>query len=308
MTKMNPAKYPIVSIIVPCYNQAQYLPMTLDSVIAQTFDNWECIIVNDGATDNTENVALTYCNKDSRFVYYKQENKGLSAARNVGIRLSKGDYLQFLDSDDILAPQKLEKQVAIMQDSVVDVCTCHHDMFNDEDFENRYTYPLSEARQNFTIKDLSTTFLITPHDSLCKKCFLEEHNITFVEKLRSIEDWLFYATLIVKGAKFVEINEILAHYRIHQDSMSKQQKTMCVSSIQAAFYLYDLIPQDSREEYIQYESVRQIDRILLLMQYKYWSRYRDPIDFKLGNALLKPFRIIKKILRIVKHNHNYENM
>ena len=85
---------PKVSVIVPCYNQAQFLAETLDSVLAQTHENWECIIVNDGSTDNTETVAMDYCDRDKRFVYLKKENGGLSSARNAGLDIAQGDYVQ----------------------------------------------------------------------------------------------------------------------------------------------------------------------------------------------------------------------
>ena len=83
----------LVSIIVPCYNQAQYLPETLQSVLDQTYTNWECIIVNDGSPDATEAVAQEWCEKDHRFIYLKKENGGLSSARNAGLKIAKGDYI-----------------------------------------------------------------------------------------------------------------------------------------------------------------------------------------------------------------------
>ena len=104
-----------ISIIVPCYNQAQYLDECLQSVLDQTFQNWECIIVNDGSPDNTEEVANTWLQKDSRFKYFSQENKGVSAARNLGIGRAEGKYIQFLDGDDILQPRKLEYQIEILE-------------------------------------------------------------------------------------------------------------------------------------------------------------------------------------------------
>ncbi|GAT62863.1 glycosyltransferase family 2 protein [Paludibacter jiangxiensis] len=108
---MQISTYPLISIIVPCYNQAQYLPEALDSVLAQTYTNWECIIVNDGSPDNTEEVAKIYCNKDSRFKYIFKENGGLSSARNFGFQFAGGEYLQFLDCDDILSSNKLQLQI-----------------------------------------------------------------------------------------------------------------------------------------------------------------------------------------------------
>ena len=96
---------PTLSIIVPCYNQAEYLPETLDSVLRQTFQDWECIVVNDGSPDNTSQVANRYVELDSRFKLVESENKGLSGARNTGIRASSGQFILPLDSDDIIMPQ-----------------------------------------------------------------------------------------------------------------------------------------------------------------------------------------------------------
>ena len=93
----------IVSIIVPCYNYAALFREALDSVLAQTYDDWECIIVNDGSTDDTEEIALQYCQKDERFIYFYKENGGHSSARNYGIKKSKGEYILPLDPDDKIA-------------------------------------------------------------------------------------------------------------------------------------------------------------------------------------------------------------
>lgn len=100
---------PIISIIVPCYNQAQFLDECLQSVMDQTFQNWECIIVNDGSPDHTEEIAYLWKEKDSRFKYIYQENKGVSAARNNGIKNAKGEWILPLDGDDKIGKQYLEK-------------------------------------------------------------------------------------------------------------------------------------------------------------------------------------------------------
>ncbi len=94
----------LVSIVVPCYNQAHFLDETLQSVLDQSYSNWECIIVNDGSPDNTEDIAKQWCNKDYRFTYLYKENGGLCSARNAGISISKGEFILPLDSDDIIAP------------------------------------------------------------------------------------------------------------------------------------------------------------------------------------------------------------
>ncbi|MFC7670076.1 glycosyltransferase family 2 protein [Hymenobacter humi] len=104
----------LVSIIIPCYNYGWLLAETLDSVLAQTYQQWECIIIDDGSTDTTRVVATSYQARDSRFRYVYQPNGGLSAARNHGLQAATGEYIQFLDADDLLLPQKLELQVALL--------------------------------------------------------------------------------------------------------------------------------------------------------------------------------------------------
>lgn len=107
----------LVSIIVPCYNQANYLQEALDSVLKQSYEYWECIIVNDGSPDNTEEVALEWCAKDARFRYLYKENGGLVDARNRGIRESIGRWIFPLDSDNCLAPDYLKLAVEVIENN-----------------------------------------------------------------------------------------------------------------------------------------------------------------------------------------------
>ncbi|RKE97988.1 glycosyltransferase family 2 protein [Ichthyenterobacterium magnum] len=107
---------PLVSIVIPTYNRAHTIGQTLDSVLAQTYQNWECLVVDDGSTDATANLLDLYCKKDSRFQYYKrpaQRPKGANACRNYGFELSRGSYIVFLDSDDLLAKNCIETRVLV---------------------------------------------------------------------------------------------------------------------------------------------------------------------------------------------------
>ena len=111
-------KEPLVSVIIPTYNRALLIGETLDSVLAQTYQNWECIIVDDGSSDNTDKVVSEYVQKDSRFIIiYRPEKKlkGASPCRNFGFTNSKGDYVIFLDSDDWLLPHCLMDRVSFMK-------------------------------------------------------------------------------------------------------------------------------------------------------------------------------------------------
>ncbi len=106
----------MVSIIIPCYNAAGLLSETLDNVLQQTYSDWECLLIDDGSTDNTKEVTEYYIGKDSRFSYYYQNNAGPSAARNTGIKKARGDFYQFIDSDDFIQKEKLKRQIEVFSE------------------------------------------------------------------------------------------------------------------------------------------------------------------------------------------------
>ena len=106
---------PLISVIVPCYNQAQYMDESLQSVLDHSYQNWECIIVNDGSHDNTEVVGLKWQGKDERFVYVHKKNGGLCSARNYGIELAKGKYILPLDCDDKITKEYIKLGLQIIE-------------------------------------------------------------------------------------------------------------------------------------------------------------------------------------------------
>ncbi|OBX21232.1 hypothetical protein A9996_07590 [Gelidibacter algens] len=138
---------PLISIIIPTYNRAYIISETLDSIIAQTYAYWECIVVDDGSDDNTSEVMKAYCECDNRIQYHKRpENiiKGASSCRNYGIKRSEGEYIQFLDSDDVLNKVKLEEQInVITKADKFSIATCKWGRFSNvqnlfSNFKNEY--------------------------------------------------------------------------------------------------------------------------------------------------------------------------
>lgn len=123
----------LISIIIPTYNRAHIITETLDSVISQTYTNWECIIIDDRSTDNTKEIIDNYLKKDERISFIvKSDNqkKGASTSRNIGLSLAKGDYIQFLDSDDVIANNKLEEQLKVISNEPTRaVVTCKWGVF-----------------------------------------------------------------------------------------------------------------------------------------------------------------------------------
>lgn len=128
-------KKPLVSVIIPVFNRENLIGETLDSVISQTYANWECIVVDDGSHDNTEEVVNSYANMDNRITYFSRpntRNKGASPSRNYGLEQATGDFIQFLDSDDLLHPNKLEEQLKHLESApLLSVATCKWGSFRE---------------------------------------------------------------------------------------------------------------------------------------------------------------------------------
>lgn len=138
--------YPIVSVIIPVYNSENTIKETIESVINQTYSNLEIIVVNDGSTDKSENEIFAI--NDSRIIYKFQENQGSPIAKNLGLSIAKGKYIQFLDADDILSVDKIENQVELLDGKTDAVCVCRTQIF----------YDVSELKNN-NLQEIDTEFL-----------------------------------------------------------------------------------------------------------------------------------------------------
>jgi glycosyltransferase involved in cell wall biosynthesis len=200
----------LVSIIVPCYNVGAFLAETLDSVLTQSYASWECIIVNDGSTDNTHEIALEWENKDNRFIYLKLENGGVERARNKGIERAKGEYILPLDGDDKIAPNFLEKTVKVFSD--------------DPDTMLVYTMvQLFDAEEGlWNLKEFSLQDLAVDNMIVCTALFRKREWVRtggYDEKARhQCEDWELWINMLKNGGKVVRVNEPLFLYRIRPTS------------------------------------------------------------------------------------------
>ena len=289
-----------VSVIVPCYNQAQFLAETLDSVLAQTHENWECIIVNDGSTDNTETVAKEYCDRDKRFVYHKKENGGLSSARNAGLDIVQGDYVQFLDSDDILLPHKFEYQIRMMETNMSDVCVCHHSIFTtniNETWENKFSQSVYDLTYQGFLYNWGESFVIAIHSGLFRKSFLDKYKLRFDENVRALEDWLFWISIVRNGGTFVEVQDKLSLYRVHTSSMTQDKLHMQKNRLRVYLSLYEILSNNEKQEFLQ----RGVDNLVAYFERvnrNFEAEKRaNSIDYKVGSFLLYPFHKISSWLK-----------
>lgn len=235
-----------VSIIVPCYNQAQFLGEALQSVLDQTHANWECIIVNDGSSDNTEVVAKKWIEKDSRFKYLYKQNGGLSSARNAGLDFAKGDYIQFLDSDDCIDKKKLElsiQQLALNENKDKLIAISNYSVFIIETscpiLEVKFDVELFNFEK--VLYDWDNIITIPIHCGLFSSDLYLEFK--FPENIKAKEDWIMWVSLFRVNINIVHVNHTLSYYRKHQKSMTMTQEIL-PEYIKAYKYLKKIISDE----------------------------------------------------------------
>lgn len=204
---------PLISIIVPCFNQAQFLQEALQSVLEQTYTNWECIIVNDGSPDNTHEVAQEWLAKDARFKYVIKENGGLSSARNAGIEIAVGEFILPLDSDDKISKDYLQlAKLAFEEDTELKLVYCRAEKFGDENGE--WILP------DFSIQKLATSNMIFC-SAIYRKTEWERVGGYDVNMIDGLEDWEFWIAILKDGGTVKRLEAVCFYYRIKKVSMIK---------------------------------------------------------------------------------------
>lgn len=237
----------LVTIIVPCYNQAQFLNETLESVFFQSYTEWECLIVNDGSLDNSEEIAKKWVEKDSRFQYFSKDNGGLSSARNFGLNKSKGKYIQFLDSDDCLDIKKLELSVDKFQKHGAEIIITDFKRFRKT--RNKLKRAFCDlSKQEFTFISFLTKwdveFSIPIHCGLFSKDLIG--SIRFNESLKAKEDWLFWLQIFRNNPKVYYLNQVLVFYRLHRNGMTRNFEFMELNLQNAYQLIYNSLNDEEK--------------------------------------------------------------
>jgi len=229
----------LVSIIIPCYNRANFIGETLNSVLSQTYTNWECIIVDDGSTDNSEEIIKEYIKTDSRFQYYNRpidKIKGPNSCRNYGYKLSKGQYINWFDSDDLFFPEALSIRLTEF-DEITDVVIGKLERIGSE--TNKIINE-NKIVSNSIIEDYFTNkisyYVCGP---LWKKFFLEKHLLLFDEAIMNLDDWDFNLRMLYQKPKIVYVDNVIIKYRVHNNSLSQEINKLNIDEIKSEFRARD---------------------------------------------------------------------
>ena len=188
-----------VSIIVPCYNQARFLPKAIKAIQTQSLQDWECIIVDDGSTDNTAEIAANMALTDPRIRLIQKLNGGSASARDAGLEQAGGEYIQFLDADDTIATDKLERQVACMEQEGLDISYTAF-CYENSQGQHSKTYGITLNLYRILVHwGLDASVAI--HSFLYRTDFVRRNKLVFQSECRYREDWKWHIACFMAKPK-----------------------------------------------------------------------------------------------------------
>ncbi len=250
---------PLVSIIIPVYNSASFLAECLDSIIKQSYKNLEIICINDGSTDNSLSIIKKYIKYDKRIKYYSQSNKGQSAARNLGLKMCRGEFVSFVDSDDMIDLDTISKAIYLFKYKKVDAVIYNMEMFLPDG--TRFTcftgdlFPHNNMRTNTRKQEWIVNFT-NAAPAVFKKSSIKSY---FVESM-IYEDWVFMVQYLLEPLNIFWINSPLYKYRRNfEKSTTSNISNKCLDLFKA-YYL----SKDSIQRSVMKNSYAYINDIKIL--------------------------------------------
>lgn len=205
---------PDVSVVLPTYNRGNLLPAALDSILNQTYKNFEFIIIDNGSTDNTAALLKSYQQTDKRIkIITLPDNRGISAARNLGNAKARGKYIVIMDSDDISLPNRLEKQIRFMEENPKMAAASSWK----KELESGKVWTRSTEEQEMIFWMHFNNIMGHP-ETIMRRDFLEEHNITYNERLTSAVDYDLFKQIIFAGGKIGRQPDVILLYRMHMEN------------------------------------------------------------------------------------------
>ena len=210
---------PLTSIITPLYNSEVFIAETINSVIGQTYNNWELLLIDDGSKDKTIKIVESYIKQYPNISLIKNKtNLGAAISRNKGIKVAKGEYIAFLDADDLWKPTKLEKQISFMIDENCDVCFSSYEQINEAG------EPLNKLVKALPVLNYKTLLKTNYIGNLTGIYSAKKLGKITSPNLRKRQDWLLWLSAIkTSGKPAKSIQESLAYYRVRDNSMSSDK-------------------------------------------------------------------------------------
>ena len=246
---MNTKEQPLISVIVPVYNAERYLPECLDSLLAQTYPNFELLLVDDGSPDKCWEILQQYAARDARVRIFRKENGGVSSARNFGLRQAKGEYIGFVDSDDFVAPQYLEWMHRALQQTSTELAVCGYRKVPKEanpagiapaaDEPEIKAFSLAEYSFDYTQCEAACLYVCR---MICKRSLCEGRY--FDEQLFIGEDTYFFIQVLLQAQKLAFVKAPLYFYRIWSESACQRPFTQKhYTAVETWSRIYEMVQQ-----------------------------------------------------------------
>jgi glycosyltransferase involved in cell wall biosynthesis len=279
---MNNSKETFISFIVPCYNYGQFLAECLDSIRLQSFEAWECLIIDNGSTDNTKEVAAQFTVKDFRFKYHFIEQQGVSFARNFGIRHSNGKYILPVDADDKIATSYARKAFDILERSpAVKVVYSDAELFGAS--SGKWILPEYSLRDMLVENSIFSSAMYRRADF--------DRSGGYNENMREgFEDWDFWIRMLKDGAEVYKIPEVLFYYRIRASSRNNSLDHERQLMLRRRIYenhrdVYERIYNMPEILFNNYGLKRQLKSV------------EDSREYRFGKMILSPLRRLKNLFK-----------
>lgn len=252
-----------VSLIVPIYNTEKYLKKCITSLVEQTLDDIEILLINDGSTDNSEKTIKSF--KDKRIKYITKANEGIGKTRNLGIDIAQGEYLAFVDSDDYLTKDFCEKMYNKAKKDKCDLVIC--DFYKDDKTLKEVRFITFEDTNIKKMPELINYINLGPCNKLYKKELFINKNNRFIENLK-YEDAPLVIKILLSAKKIGKVDECLTNYVIHE----KSQTTVRDERIYDILKIVDIIVNDLKEANHPTDSITNLITMILL-DYNIQQRY-----------------------------------
>ena len=288
-----------ISIIVPIYNAEKYLNKCIKSLINQTKENLEFILVNDGSTDSSEEIIKSY--KDKRIKYFKNKNQGIGKTRNFGIKQAKGKYIMFLDSDDYLATNACEELFSKAEKDNLDL-VINNFYRVEEETEKKVEVIIPEFKDT-PLKDNKRLLLdvnLAPWNKLYKRELLKKNKIQFVEDLK-YEDAPFVVEAMDKAKKIGHIKKFLNYYVIHKNSETTVRD-------EKIFDIIEIVDKIRKYFSKRKEFTETVDKLSVRILTNYTIQQRVQQDKEVGMQFIdRAFQYMKANIPDYQDNKYYNN-
>ncbi|HVF56482.1 MAG TPA: glycosyltransferase family A protein [Pyrinomonadaceae bacterium] len=290
------ARRPLVSVVVPAYNYGRYIAETLENLRAQTYENWDCVVVDDGSTDDTGEIVRRFAERDARVRYVAQKNQRQAVAKNTGLAQSGGEYVQFLDADDLLERRKFERQVEYLESHPeVDIVYGGARYFTDgreQELlyamigEDKAWMPEISGAGRPVVRQLLIDNIMVINSPLVRRTVVNEVG-PFDTALPLVEDWEYWLRCALAGKRFEfhDFAETRALVRSHPASSSKQ-RLLAITAIRMMRAKLDALLKDDAElRFLNREMSAQFEAAVGLEETTTGSRLRGARQFLKAGAL-----------------------